>query len=90
MCNFASIYFLGRIYICFIFQYSSEYKNFEIIPKDKSEKEINELKEDLKQSNKHEQLKNKNEELEKKLESEKGFNLNKIQSLQNIINKKDE
>jgi len=35
-------------------------------------------------------LKNKNEKLEKELKSEKEINLNKIQSLQNIINKKDE
>ena len=35
-------------------------------------------------------MKNKNEKLEKELKSEKEINLNKIQSLQNIINKKDE
>ena len=91
MCNFFSIYFLGCIYFCFIFQYSSDYKNFDIIPIDKSDKEINVLKEELNKSKETiELLKNKNEKLEKELKSEKEINLNKIQSLQNIINKKDE
>ena len=83
---------LGCIFIYLIFQYFNYYEKYDIIPINNSEqnKEINELKEELNNAKKTiEQLKNKIKELENQLKSENEFNLNKIQSLQNIINKKD-
>ena len=83
---------LGCIFIYLIFQYYDYCDDYDIIPIiHEQNKEINELKEELNKANKTiEQLKNKIKELENQLKSENEFNLNKIQSLQNIINKKDE
>ena len=84
---------LGCIFIYLIFQYADYYNEYDIIPINNSEqnKEINELKEELNKAKKTiEQLTNKIKELENQLKTENEFNLNKIQSLQNLINKKDE
>ena len=74
---------------------TTSYKNYHIIPHNNSdlsqEKRINELIEDLNKSKKiNEQLNNTIKELNNKLNSENEFNLNKIKSLQYIINQKDE
>ena len=82
---------LECIFIYLIFQYYGYYKKYDIIIPIDQNKEINELKEELNKAKKTiEQLKNKIKELENQLKSENEFNLNKIQSLQNLINKKDE
>jgi len=82
---------LFRVYISFyfIFKNSDYYKNYNIIPNEN--KEILQLKEELKQSKSTiDQLNNRINELNNKLKSENEINLNKIQSLQNEINQKNE